>query len=159
LKKACLAAKRIERDTVVDAEKKSGITQNSITIFIRNSKKKNITFWTDVVKDHFDKIVLQVEEEIATASSSSSKPMASSSSSRLIASSSASIPTENPTVEEGDITTDAHDVEFPINSTRVCSVPLMTMLRPDLADDMRDHIVNVLEHTVVTTSNYLTELG
>ncbi|KAK9718279.1 hypothetical protein K7432_005625 [Basidiobolus ranarum] len=145
LKKACLDMKRIERDTVADAERKAGLDYGSITSYIRNSQKANITFWTDVVNSHFDEMVLLVRLELSTISDSMK-----GSSSRATADS------DTMEAEVDDI---IKIVGCPKSSTRVCTAPFKKMIRPDLPTDIKEWIEEVFKNTINGVNDYLIELG
>lgn len=150
LKKDCLNKQRIDREVIPTAEDKAGIRRGAITNYLRHQRdKKNITFWQDVVHDHFDEIVLACNTEMEQPQLAQAD---------IVDAENENMNSDVQDTEDTNDATDATDATTDANNEsdgmiRTCSTMLSRIIRSDLLRDMQEWIENNLRNTMYESSD------
>jgi hypothetical protein len=132
----CVSKTRLPRNAVTEAEEALSIKRGKVGTFLggqsQKTKKKSVTYWIDLVKSRFDSLVESHENAVETAPQ-------------------ASVPSPKTTIDDPLPKTNT--------TTKACSAPFSSLLRNDLPDDIRSAFVDILQKTLVRSTDYIINFG
>lgn len=137
--------KQLPRGTFTAVEKEVGVESSTMDKLMKRRKEKPIAHYVQFVTKEFDKLHVEVKEELDEAGLK--RPAGSDDTS-------SASPSNIQETEETEDDEDFDEVDDELKM-RTVSHPFMSLIREDLSEDMKKYFLDTLEDTMSSSSDYI----